>query len=377
MCPGFSGARWTASRRPARHSPPPLSSILSVEALGRTEISALISRGEEQGCVNLSEFDDLTRSLELGDEEVAALHDQIEERGLELSDDCGRAGVEPTRYQNEDLAGTTTDALQLFLNELRRYPLLSAAEEVELAKRIEQGDLEAKERMINSNLRLVVSIAKKYQGQELGLLDLIQEGILGLIRAAEKFDWRKGYKFSTYATFWIRQAIQRGIANRARTIRIPVHIGQRERKIARVERELAAQFERQPTDEEISSESGVPIEQIEEIRDAGRAVTSLDKPIGEEGETAFGDLIAAEDMTPEEEVHLTLSEEVIRRTVNELPETERDVLKLRYGINGDEPTPLRETGKRLGMSPERVRQIESKALAKLAMRRELDALRVG
>jgi RNA polymerase primary sigma factor len=349
------------------------------QALAQPEIEALLERGEEMGCLNLSEVDELAKRLEFDDEELDSLHERIDARGIDLTDDCGRTDTTSTRveFKPEELATSTTDALQLFLNEIRRYPLLTAAEEIELAKRIEKGDMGAKERMINSNLRLVVSIAKKYQGQDLPLLDLIQEGIFGLIRAAEKFDWRKGYKFSTYATFWIRQAIQRGIANRARTIRIPVHIGQRERKIARVERELAAKLERQPTDEEISKESGVPVEQIEEIRDAGRAVTSLDKPIGEEGETAFGDLIAAEDMTPEEEVHLTLSEEVIRRTVNELPETERDVLKLRYGINGDEPTPLRETGKRLGMSPERVRQIESKALAKLAMRRELDALRVG
>ena len=348
------------------------------QTLVQPEIEALLERGEEMGCLNLSEVDDLAKRLEFDDEELDALHERIEARGIDLTDDCGRSDTGPRiEFKPEELATSTTDALQLFLNEIRRYPLLTAADEIELAKRIEKGDMAAKERMINSNLRLVVSIAKKYQGQDLPLLDLIQEGIFGLIRAAEKFDWRKGYKFSTYATFWIRQAIQRGIANRARTIRIPVHIGQRERKIARVERELAAKLERQPTDEEISKESGVPIEQIEEIRDAGRAVTSLDKPIGEEGEAAFGDLIAADEMSPEEEVHLTLSEEVIRRTVNELPETERDVLKLRYGINGDEPTPLRETGKRLGMSPERVRQIESKALAKLAMRRELDALRVG
>jgi len=348
------------------------------QALAQPEIEALLERGEELGCLNLSEVDDLAKKHEYDDDELDSLHERIESRGIDLTDDCGRSDTPMrTEFKPEALATSTTDALQLFLNEIRRYPLLTAAEEIELAKRIEKGDMQAKERMINSNLRLVVSIAKKYQGQDFPLLDLIQEGIFGLIRAAEKFDWRKGYKFSTYATFWIRQAIQRGIANRARTIRIPVHIGQRERKIARVERELAAKFERQPTDEEISKASGVPIEQIEEIRDAGRAVTSLDKPIGEEGETAFGDLIPTDDMTPEEEVQLTLSEEVIRRTVNELPETERDVLKLRYGINGNEPTPLRETGKRLGMSPERVRQIESKALAKLAMRRELDALRVG
>ncbi len=180
----------------------------------------------------------------------------------------------------DDLAGATTDALQIFLNELRNHPLLSKDEEAELAKRVEQGDLEAKERMINSNLRLVVSIAKKYQGQELSLLDLIQEGIFGLIRAVEKFDHRKGFKFSTYATFWIRQAIQRGLANKARTIRIPVHIGQRERKIVRAERDLAARLGREPTDAEIAAEAELPIDQVEEVRAAARTVTSLDRPSG-------------------------------------------------------------------------------------------------
>src|SRR3954464_13350907 len=350
---------------------------MAQQALAQPEIEALLERGEEMGCLNLSEVDDLAKRLEFEDDDLDALHERIDARGIDLTDDCGRVADTGNRveFKPEDLATSTTDALQLFLNEIRRYPLLTAADEIELAKRIEKGDMGAKGRLINPTLRVVVSIAKKYQGQDLPLLDLIQEGIFGLIRAAEKFDWRKGYKFSTYATFWIRQAIQRGIANRARTIRIPVHIGQRERKIARTERELAAQFERQPTDEEISKESGVPMEQIQEIREAGRAVTSLDKPLGEEGDSAFGDLLASEEMTPEEEVHLSLSEQTVRRTLEDLPETERNVLKLRYGINGDEPTPLRETGKRLGMSPERVRQIESKALAKLAMRRELDALR--
>jgi RNA polymerase primary sigma factor len=347
-----------------------------VEALTRPEIAALLSRGEEQGCVNLSELEDLSRNLELSEEEKSALQDRIEERGLDLSDDCGRVAVDPTRYQNEDLAGATTDALQMFLNEIRRYPLLSAEEEVELAKRIEQGDLEAKEQMIKSNLRLVVSIAKKYQGQELSLLDLIQEGIFGLIRAAEKFDWRKGYKFSTYATFWIRQAIQRGMANRSRTIRIPVHIGQRERKIARVERELSAKLGRDPTDEEIAREADLPVEQIDEVRKAARTVTSLDRPVGEEGETAFGDLLESGEAPPEEEVEVNLREETLRRTVEDLPESERDVIKLRYGIDGAAaPKPLRETGRQLGLSAERVRQLESKALERLATRREIEALR--
>ena len=189
------------------------------------QLASLLAIGEEQGCINLSSFNELVHALELDEEEVAGLYEQIEERGIELSDDCGRVTGEDTVYVNGDLITATTDSLQQFLNEAGRYPLLTAAEEVELAKRIERGDREAKERMINSNLRLVVSIAKRYQGHGLSLLDLIQEGIIGLIRAVEKFDWRKGFKFSTYATWWIRQAIQRGIANTGRTIRLPAHAG--------------------------------------------------------------------------------------------------------------------------------------------------------
>ena len=342
----------------------------------RPEIAALITRGEDRGgCVTLSEVAELAQALELNEDETDALEAQVEELGIDISDDCGREAVEPTHYRNGDLAAATTDALQLFLNEIRRYPLLTKAEEIELSKRIEQGDLEAKERMINSNLRLVVSIAKKYQGQELSLLDLIQEGIFGLIRASEKFDWRKGYKFSTYATFWIRQAIQRGLANKARTIRIPVHIGQRERKIARSWRDLAAKLGRDPTDEEVAADAELPIEQVEEVREAARTVTSLDRPVGEEGETALGDLLESGEPDIEEEVSVNLAEETLRRTIEELPEPERDVIRLRYGINGDDPQPLRETGRRLGLSAERVRQLESRALKLLATRRELEALR--
>jgi RNA polymerase primary sigma factor len=348
---------------------------MAQEHTSRPEVAALMARGEERGCIPLSEFDELVQALDLGDEEVDALEAHIEAHGIDLGDDCGRSGVEPTTFRNGELAAATTDALQLFLNEIRRYPLLTAEDEVELSKRIEQGDLVAKERMINSNLRLVVSIAKKYQGQELSLLDLIQEGIFVLIRAAEKFDWRKGYKFSTYATFWIRQAIQRGLANKARTIRIPVHIGQRERKIVRAERELAARLGREPNDDEIAREAELPLDQVEEVRDAARTVTSLDRPVGEEGDTALGDLLEGGAPPPDQEVEVSLSEQLLRRTIEELPEAERDVITLRFGLTGEEPQPLRETGRRLGLSAERVRQIESRALKRLAMRRELEALR--
>jgi RNA polymerase primary sigma factor len=340
----------------------------------QTRLDGLIRRGEQEGCVNLSELNDMADELGLGEDEAAEMHEALEARGIEVTDDCGREESEPTRYSNPAVAGITTDALQLFLNEVRRYPLLNAAEEVELAKRIERGDMEAKERMINSNLRLVVSLAKKYQGHDLPLLDLIQEGIFGLIRAAEKFDWRKGYKFSTYATFWIRQAIQRGVANKSRTIRIPVHIGQRERKIARVERDLASKLGRPPSDEEIAKAAELPMAQVEEVREAARTITSLDRPVGEEGESALGDLLPSGEPEPEDEVNVMLRQQTLRQALERLPDRERDVVKMRYGINGDDPTPLRETGRRLGISPERVRQIESRALEHLARTRELQGL---
>ena len=341
----------------------------------RAQIEALFDRGEDQGCINLSELHQLVGALELEDEDVEALYERLDEKGIEVTDDCGRESVE-ARYMNGDLAYSTTDALQLFLNEVGRYPLLTAEEEVELAKRIERGDKEAKDRMVNSNLRLVVSIAKKYQGHGLGLLDLIQEGIIGLIRAVEKFDWRRGYKFSTYATWWIRQAVQRGVANKARTIRIPVHIVEREQRIARASRELTGKLEREPTDQEIAKAAKLSVKQVREVRGAARAVASLDKPVGEGEGTAYGDLFAAEGGEPEEEVTLSLAEETLRSAVAELPERERNIIELRYGIDGlDEPQSLEEIGRRLGLTRERVRQIEAQALERLAVNREIEALR--
>ncbi len=265
--------------------------------------------------------------------------------------------------------------MALFLQEVRRHPLLTRAEEVSLAKRIERGDLEAKEQLINSNLRLVISNARKYQGHDLPLLDLIQEGIFGLIRASEKFDWRRGYKFSTYATFWIRQAIQRALDNRARTIRIPVHLGQRERKIARAHSELAAQLGRDPTDEEIARAAELSLDEVREAREAARVVTSLDRPVGDQEETVFGALLPSGERGPEEEVDISLREDALRRALERLPEREREVVKLRYGLNGNpDPAPLSETGRRLGISQDAVRKLERKALSELAASRELDGL---
>jgi RNA polymerase primary sigma factor len=341
---------------------------LADELVGRSE-------ARPEGCVELSEVSELVQEAELGDEDVQALQDMLEARGIEVRDDCGRDHVEQTTYVMDDLAQQTTDAMALFLQEVRRYPLLTREQEVELAKQIERGDLAAKEQLVNSNLRLVISNARKYQGHDLPLLDLIQEGILGLIRASEKFDWRKGYKFSTYATFWIRQALQRALDNRSRTIRIPVHLGQRERRIARVHRELAAQLGREPTDEELANAAELRVEDVREARETARVVTSLDRPVGEEEETSLGALLPSSDRGPEEEVDISLREDALRRALEQLPEPERAVVRLRYGINGDDPTPLSETGRRLGLSQDAVRRLERKALTELAQSRELEALR--
>ena len=338
-------------------------------------IQILLEQGEELGCLNLSAVSEFLQEAELDEDQVTGFFEQLEERGIALTDDCARPNAVESTYVNGDLAVVTTDALQLFLNEAGRYKLLTAAEEVELAKRIERGDKAAKDLMINSNLRLVVSIAKKYQGHGISLLDLIQEGIIGLIRAVEKFDWRRGYKFSTYATWWIRQAVQRGVANKSRTIRIPVHIVEREQKISRAERVLTGKLERPPTDDEIARATKLSLKHVKEVRAAARAVTSLDRPVGEEGDTSFGDLIAGEHTEPSEEVHLSLAERAVRTAVEGLPEREREVVKLRYGMDGDrDPQSLEEIGRRLGLTRERVRQIEAQALAHLAERREVAAL---
>jgi RNA polymerase primary sigma factor len=344
------------------------------------DLEALLARADEHGCVAESEVASLVEALALDEDEVQEVHAVIEARGIEITDDCARtlpeAPPEAVTYTNIDLAVFTTDALQLFLNEAGRHRLLLPTEELDLARRIESGDLSAKERLTTHNLRLVVSIARKYQGlSELCLLDLIQEGMLGLIRAVEKFDYRKGFRFSTYATLWIRQAIQRGIADKGRTIRLPVHVAQRERKIATVERQLSTALGREPTPEEIAHAAELPLEQVVEMLDVSRTVTSLDKPVGED-DTALGTLMGSGETSTEEEVEVSLTRQAVRAAVEALPAREREVIKLRFGLGGErrEPLPISQLQRELGLGREELRAIERRALKHLALRRELTAL---
>ena len=336
------------------------------------DVVALLDQGERNGCLTLSEVEGLLEKHELEPDGVEALHDELERRGIEVTDDCERADAGDPAYSNGALAAATTDSLQLFLNEIGRYPLLTADEEVELAKRIERGDAAAKERMVNSNLRLVVSIAKRYQGHDLSLLDLIQEGVLGLIRATEKFDWRRGFKFSTYATWWIRQAVQRGVQNKSRTIRVPVHVADLERRAARSERELMGTLGRQPTEEEVAAAARIPLDKLREARQAVRTVTSLDRPLGDRDSATLGELIAGPEGDPAAELAVSLDASALGRALAALSPEQQKVLDLRFGLSEDaEPVSLTTAGRELGVSAHRVRQLERSALEQLSRNREL------
>jgi RNA polymerase primary sigma factor len=300
---------------------------------------------------------------ELEAEDLAELRAELEAKGIEIVplEDEPRA----SRVRAAAEISGTTDSLTLFMNDAGRYPLLTAAEEVALAKRIERGDPAAKERMINSNLRLVVSIAKRYQGSGMHLGDLIQEGVIGLNRAVEKFDWRRGYKFSTYATWWIRQACQRAVSNQSATIRVPTHVHERKVKLARARQRLQAATGEEPTMEELAEATGLELRYVEEALGAVEASVSLNQSVGSDGDGELGELFAdpaAED--PAEEAADALRRSSVRDAVQRLPERERRVLELRFGFDGDS-TSLEQIGRELGMSRERVRQIERDALIRL------------
>jgi RNA polymerase primary sigma factor len=260
----------------------------------------------------------------------------------------------------------TTDSFQLFLNQAARYPLLNAQEEVELAQRIERGDLEAKERLINSNVRLVISNARRYQGLGLSMQDLVQEAMLGLIRAAEKFDWRRGYKFSTYATLWIRQAIQRGLDNTGRAVRVPAHVAQRQRTVNRTVAQLTGKLDREPSDEEIAAEAKLPLDEVMAMRDLTRVTTSLDAPVSEDGDATLGELRADVAQPVEDEIADRQREQTVGAALSKLPENERRVIELRFGTGNEPVATLREVGRELGVTQQRVRQLEEQALKRLA-----------
>jgi RNA polymerase primary sigma factor len=340
----------------------------------RSRVDELLERGEESGCIEFSEIAEAVEEMNLDDEGMEGLYQEAQRRGISLADNCERQEGPEGSYRPDMFAEATSDSLQIFLRDISQRRLLTAAQEVELAKRIERGDQDAKNRMIEANLRLVVANAKRYRGLGLPFLDLIQEGILGLIRAVEKFDYRRGFKFSTYATWWIRQAMQRGLQHHSRTIRIPVHIGQELTKIRAAERKLTTELGREPTLEELAGRVALAPEQIEELRSAERVPVSLETPVGSDGETELGSMLPSEGPSPLEEVAVELEEKSIRRALARLDENARRVIELRFGIGGAEPLTLREVAQRMGLSAEGVRKLERRALRRLAEERELQAL---
>ena len=370
------------SDRALRAPPAPRSDCVGKEhqidtTFDTNELRIFIDEVDEDGVIEATELEAKAVELELDDDELALLRAELESRGVEITAaavDAEELDVDPDRADTAepeaelrleaDLTGVT-DSVTLFMSELGKHDLLTAAEEVALAKRVERGDSAAKERMINSNLRLVVHIAKRYRGRGVPFGDLIQEGVIGLNRAVEKFDWRKGFKFSTYATWWIRQACQRAISNSSRTIRVPAHVHERRAKLARLGREFEVEHGREPTQEELAELSGYELQHVEEALGAVEASVSLNQSVGEDGDGELGDLFADRDaLDPAEEAGDALRRQSVRTALETLPERERRVLELRFGFDGEQRT-LDAIAAEVGVSRERARQLERQGLAQL------------
>ncbi len=362
------------------------------------ELRPLIAEGQERGFLTFGQIAACLEEVEVTKEQVAELHAYLDEHGIEVVEADGRlarseggsieanaaqraseSAIEPRKKVEVDLTvEPSLDSLRLYLRSIGRVSLLTAEQEVLLARRIERGDMAAKQQMIEANLRLVVSIAKSYLGRGLTFLDLIQEGSMGLIRAVEKFDYRRGYKFSTYATWWIRQAVTRAIADKGRTIRIPVHMVEKLNKVVHVERQLVQQLGREPTAAEIAAELETTVREVRDVMRMAQQPVSLEKPIGEEEESELGDFV--EDQTAESPFELAaehLRRENLRRALAALPEREREVIEMRFGLSGERPFTLEEVGRAFNVTRERIRQIENHTLKKLEALPEAQRLRDG
>jgi RNA polymerase primary sigma factor len=352
------------------------------------ELRGLIALGRERGYLTFEQIASTLEEVEITKEQVSQLHAHLVEHGVDVIAEDGVSAYKEQRESESSAAGAakkeeldltvepSLDSLRLYLRSIGRVDLLTAQQEVELAKRIERGDMLAKRQMVEANLRLVVSIAKGYLGRGLSFLDLIQEGSLGLIRAVEKFDYRRGYKFSTYATWWIRQAVTRAIADKARTIRIPVHMVEKLNRVAHVERQLVQKLGREPEPAEIAEELRWPVSDVRDILRVAQLPVSLEKPVGDEDESELGDFVADDAvLEPFEEASEHLQKEGVRRALDALPERERQVIELRYGLSGAEPLTLEEVGRTFGVTRERIRQIENNTLKKLKRLPEAQMLR--
>jgi RNA polymerase primary sigma factor len=344
------------------------------EVLDTDEARGLVEAGQQNGSLTADEIAAAFGELELDAAQMDDFYHALEELQIEIvAADSADDGV-----VEEETREVSTDSLQLFLKDIGRVELLTAAQEVGLAKRIERGDHRAKQQMVEANLRLVVSIAKRYRNQGLPFLDLIQEGTIGLVRAAEKFDYRKGFKFSTYATWWIRQAVARALADKARTIRMPVHVVEKLNKIVRSERKLRAELGREPSSFEIGRDLELSVDEVEQIRRSAQTPVSLEKPVGDEEESEFGHFLTDDNMPlPDEAAETTLRKETLKRILWTLSARERRVLELRYGLDGQHPRTLDEVGRTFNVTRERIRQIENQSLKKLRALADAQKLRVA